>query len=553
MDKTDDEISSAPGVPITPVHTAGSDADKVKGEMTEVQGDSHFHETVTAAPLDAFSRTSLQLYAILLVAALNATASGFDGSIFSSINAMSQYKAYFHHQELGSSTGIIFMIYTIGNMVGSLFNGPICDNFGRRAGMATASVLIMAGAAILTAARNDSFLLGGRFWLGFGVSIGTSSAPTYALEMAPPQWRARVVGYYNTFFYTGSILSTGVAYASNKSNSELAFRLPLSLQLLPPVFIFVGALLIPESPRWLCARGRRDEAAAILAKYHGGGDMGHPMVQLELKEFEEGIKVQKAQSWWNYYDLVENHNARWRFLMNAFMSFFAQMAGNSVLTYYLPSMYTRIGITSTERRLLLTFANSIVSCAGALAGSATNDKIGRRTKLWVGSIVLACLFAAVTGFSSQFGDGKAPSARLSDAGVAMIFLFGVAYSFVYTPLTATYCAEVQNNHTRAKGMGVHVIMSNCANLYNTYVTAIALEAVGWKYYFVFVGLNLVYAIVWFFLGVETHGRTLEELNAVFDSKWPPKAALAKTIMVKREDGQLHSLDEATGDRRRDEV
>ncbi|KAI0602677.1 putative hexose transport-related protein [Biscogniauxia sp. FL1348] len=567
----DEKICRAGGgdVPMRPLYATGSQTgkgapgDTTAATTTEVQGNSNFYEAITAAPLDALSKTSFQLYAILLVAALNATASGFDGSIFSSINAMNQYKDYFHHEELGSATGIIFMVYTIGNMVGSLFTGPICDNLGRRAGMATGSVLIIAGSAILTAAQNDSYLLGGRFLLGFGVSIGTSSAPTYALEIAPPQWRARVVGYYNTFFYSGSILATGVAYAANKADSELAFRLPLSLQIIPPVFILAGSLFIPESPRWLCARGKRERAAAILAKYHGGGDMQHPMVQLELKEFEDSIKVQKVQSWWNYWDLFETHNARWRFLMNAFMSFFAQMAGNSVLTYYLPSMYgtlqedpilaqiknpvldppiaytdiyvTQLGIISTERRLLLTFATSIVGCAGAIVGSATNDWIGRRTKLWVGSIVLACLFAAVTGFSSQFGDGKAANASLSNAGVAMIFLFGLAYSFVYTPLTATYCAEVQNNHTRAKGMGLHVIMSNCANLYNTYVTAIALEAVAWRYYFLFVGLNLVY-------GVETRGRTLEELDAVFDSKWPPKAALAKTIMIKQADGHLQGIE-----------
>lgn len=49
------------------------------GNITEVQGNAHFHETVTAAPMDAWSRTSIQLYLILIVAALNATASGFDG------------------------------------------------------------------------------------------------------------------------------------------------------------------------------------------------------------------------------------------------------------------------------------------------------------------------------------------------------------------------------------------------------------------------------------------------------------------------------------------
>jgi len=132
---------------------------------------------------------------------------------------MKQYQAYFHHKELGSSTGMyvssptsicyyteadrithysIFMIYTVGNMIGSLFTGPICDKFGRRMGMITGSALILIGAAIQTAAQTDAYLIGGRFVLGFGVSIGTSSAPTYALELAPPQWRARIVGYYNT-------------------------------------------------------------------------------------------------------------------------------------------------------------------------------------------------------------------------------------------------------------------------------------------------------------------------------------------------------------------
>lgn len=140
--------------------------------------------------------------------------------------------------------------------------------------------------------------------------------------------------------------------------------------------------------------------------------------------------------------------------MMALMSVCAQLSGNSVLTYYLPSMYTLVGIVSTERRLLLTFMNAIVSCAGAVVGSATNDFIGRRTKLWVGSLVLAGLFAGVTGFSSHFEGGAQPGAAMSSGGVAFIFLFGCAYSFVYTPLTPTYCAEVLSNPMRAKGMGV---------------------------------------------------------------------------------------------------
>lgn len=187
--------------------------------------------------------------------------------------------------------------------------------------------------------------------------------------------------------------------------------------------------MVPESPRWLTMWGKKEKAAEILAKYHGGGDMNHPMVQLELREFEASIELQNASSVFDYYALVKGHNARWRFLMMTFMSIFAQMAGNSVLTYYLPSMYTLLGIVDTDKRLLLTFMNSIVSCAGAIAGSATNDRIGRRTKLWVGSLVLAGLFAGVTGFSSKFeganklkAEGKTlvVSSAYSNGGVAFV-------------------------------------------------------------------------------------------------------------------------------------
>ncbi|KAK4498567.1 hypothetical protein PRZ48_011225 [Zasmidium cellare] len=412
------------------------------GQVLEVQGNTEFIQATTAAPLNPWSRTSLQLYLILLTACLNATASGFDGSIFSTINAMDQYKAYFHKQETGSSTGIIFAIYTIGSMAGAIFTGPVLDILGRRAGMGIGSIIIMIGAVVVTAAQSEAYLLGGRFVLGFGISLGTSAAPTYAIELAPPQWRGRITGYYNTFFYSGAILATGVTYATAKTNSQLAWRLPLGLQCIPPGFILLGSLLIPESPRWLCSRGRFEDARKILAKYHGAGDANHPVVQLEMREFEESIKVQKSRSWWD-----------WR---------------------------------------------------------------------------------------------------------QLIFLFGCAYSFVYTPLTPTYCAETLDNHTRATGMGIHVLMNNTANFYNTYVTAVALDAISWKYYLVFVALNVVYGeqvalevilrctdlfigFLWFFLGVETKGRTLEELQEVFDSKWPPKASLEKRKMVKTQDGNLDQV------------
>lgn len=109
--------------------------------------------------------------------------------------------------------------------------------------------------------------------------------------------------FQTAVFYTGSILATGVAYACNKVEGELAFRLPLALQLIPPLFIITGSIFIPESPRWLMTRGKDKEAARILTKYHGGGDRNHPVVKLEMHEFEESIELQKPGDVFNFLPL----------------------------------------------------------------------------------------------------------------------------------------------------------------------------------------------------------------------------------------------------------
>lgn len=98
-------------------------------------------------------------------------------------------------------------------------------------------------------------------------------------------------------------MATGVAYACNKAEGQLAFRLPLALQLIPPLFIITGSILIPESPRWLMMRGKDKDAAEILTKYHGGGDRNHPVVKLELREFEESIELQKSGDIFNFWPL----------------------------------------------------------------------------------------------------------------------------------------------------------------------------------------------------------------------------------------------------------
>jgi MFS family permease len=114
----------------------------------------------------------------------------------------------------GSSTGITFAIYNIGSIPAVFFCGPVNDYYGRRAGMFTGAIIVIAGTLIQAPSINRAMFLVGRFILGFGVSFCCVSAPCYVSEvcntwapvdrvkltcsqMAHPAWRGTLTGLYN--------------------------------------------------------------------------------------------------------------------------------------------------------------------------------------------------------------------------------------------------------------------------------------------------------------------------------------------------------------------
>ena len=132
--------------------------------------------------------------------------SGYDGSLMSSMNAMKPYHTYFHIGMEGSSTGIVFAIYTVGNIVGALVAAPASDRLGRRFGMFIGSFFIIVGAIIEATAHSIGQFMGGRFLIGFGVTISSTAGPTYIVEIAPPAWRGLFGGFYHSVgFYVGAL------------------------------------------------------------------------------------------------------------------------------------------------------------------------------------------------------------------------------------------------------------------------------------------------------------------------------------------------------------
>ena len=86
----------------------------------------------------------------------------------------------------------------------------------------------------------------------------------------------------------------------------------------------------PESPRWLVSRGKVDAARAVMIKYHSNDGKTNPLIELQLREFQDMIEVRKMEPVWDYSSLVETANARWRLLALTLMCLNGQLAGNGV-------------------------------------------------------------------------------------------------------------------------------------------------------------------------------------------------------------------------------
>jgi len=199
---------------------------------------------------------------------LCSTMNGYDGSLMGSINAVKEYQDYYNLPENGAaSTGVVFAIFQIGQIVGALFVW-IADWQGRRFSIfvGTCGVVIgksrkkfkadnsnnSLGTIITSTAKDLPTFVGGRFLLSFFCTFAYVAAPLYLIEIAPPLYRGTVAGLYNTLYYMGSILATFCVYGTNLHlEGNIVWRLPLWLQMVCPGIVALVIWFLPESPRWL--------------------------------------------------------------------------------------------------------------------------------------------------------------------------------------------------------------------------------------------------------------------------------------------------------------
>jgi len=512
------------------VHDEAMNKDVV--QVRTITGDEAFQQALLKEPPKPFSWRALVLYLCALVAFCCSTCNGFDGSMFNSLLTMTQFKTYFSVANDGAWTGIIASMYQIGSVVAIPFIGPAIDTWGRKVGIYIGSTSVVLGTIIQSTTLHSSHshvtgqFMGGRFLLGWGVAIMASAGPMYVVETAHPAYRGIVTAYYNTFWFVGSILASGSARGSAELAGNPAWEIPVWLQLVFPSICILLCWALPESPRWRYVNGQREKAKEMLIWYHGEGNPESPWVELQLREYEEYLEMDGADKrWWDYRALFKNRASIYRLACNCTISIFGQWAGNGPISYFLAAVLTNAGVTNEITQLNINVGLNCMQFALALFGAGLVERVGRRPLLLFANI--GCAATWVGAIIASSNNAKTQSKQSGAGVVAMVFLFDAIFSIGFTPLQALYPVEVLSFEMRAKGMAFSNLAVSAATLVNQFAYPVALKKITWKTYIVFVIWCPIQALVIYFFIPETKGRTLEELDDIFNAKNPRKASLEK--------------------------
>lgn len=430
----------------------------------------------------------------------------------------------------GSTLGFFGAANAIGGVIPFIFLGWIGDVLGRRVPTALGSIVIITGVLIEFFATSLDMYIGGKIVLGFGSSLIQMGAPVLVTELSHPKERVQITTFYNTSIVLGYVIGAWATFGCYRIQSQWAWRLPTLIQIIPSVY--QGALIFfcPESPRWLIAKGRVDEARAILVKYHGECDPNSELVEFECAEIQQVIaqEAEANMTWKEFFSSIPNLK---RISLCFATAVFSQSSGNLLVSNYLTQILKDTGLKTEYEITLVNGMVTLWQYIVAIAVTLLIDRFKRRFFFVTGSAGVLVTFVVWTIASQQYIEkGSLPAGRLV---LACIFFFQAFYTLAWTNLIVTYPLEIVTYQMRAKTWAFVLLTIQVASIFGGYVNPIGLANIGWKFYIYYcVWVAIIFLIVYFFF-VETAGPTLEELTYLFEGK-DTKMHMTHQIEAKRE-------------------
>jgi len=359
--------------------------------------------------------------------------------------------------------------------------------------------------------------IGDRILLSVGSCISSVAAGPLLIESAYPAQRASVTYFFLASWSFGSFLAALITWGSvigSLVNCTWSWRMHSLLQGFLPLEQLCIAFFAPESPCWLVKKGRHREARHFFTKYPAGGDENHLIVSYQMAKIEATLEEEKVQKMSSWAEWVKTSAMRQRFFIVIIIPMMLQFEDNAMIGYYLHIILDNIGITSSTEQLNINLGNTFLSFVCAVNFASCADKFSRRTYFLSGLISMLVCYVIWTILSAIGEEHKNLSRSLSIGVILFIYLyFGV--NNIGAVIGTPYVMEASPYSLRANAVTIYQITGNIAGFYNNYVNPIAMVAIIWKYYIVWICMLVVWIVKLCFVFPETSGHSLEEVDEVF--------------------------------------
>ncbi|KAI5449604.1 hypothetical protein NCC49_004534 [Naganishia albida] len=466
-------------------------------------------------------------------------ANGYSGSLLTGFQAMPAWQKFFLHPK-GNRLGIMAASYFLPSVFTAFIGDYLSTRYGRRACIGVGNLLVLAGSLVNAFAVNIGMWIAGRAIIGAGVGITKVAAPVLIQEIAHPRLRPILGSCYQTFAYIGSAVGALVTFAGLYVPGDWGWRFPSVLQALGPIMILIVTWFCPESPRWLLKQGRVEQAHAVLATYHSNGDLDDPLVQLEMREMADALEREARNQQVTFMDFVRTPGNRRRLWVLVLLAFSLNWMGNGIITYYLSPILKSVGIIKPVQITLINAGLAIWNLVIATTAAINVDRFGRRPLFLTSVVGMLLVFSTIMGLSAGYAISK--NTAIGIAVVPFLFIYFGFYDIAFTPLPIAYTVEIMPFSIRSKGMALFTATATLGNSFNQFVNPVALGALGWKYYSVYIAILIFYFINIFFTFPETKKLSAEQASIVFDMT--KGARMRSSPSARTDEREIESLEYA---------
>lgn len=466
------------------------------------------------------------IFVIGITATMGGMMFGFDVSSISAFVSQEYYRNFFGYPN-STEQGAITAAMSGGSIFGSLFSNHISEPFGRKMALIFCALFWIVGAIVQCSSRNLAQLVCGRIISGFGVGLGSTTAPVYCSEISPASLRGVMGGLYQASLTLGILVMFFIGYGCSFIQGVGSFRLAWGLQMIPGIFLILGVLSLPESPRWLAGHDQWEEAERILQALNKKADQ--EKIMTEIAELKESVVLDQLAKDTTYLDLFRKKNYK-SSIVGISAQIWNQLTGMNVMMYYVVYIFEMVGFTGNTN-LVSSSIQYVINFGVTVASLPLPDYIGRRNLMIVGGVVMMVWLCLVGGLFARYSEPipNVPSDATvvitvtdNTAGKAIVacsYLFVATFASTWAVCSWAFVAEIFPNRTRSKGTSIAVASDWAFNFALAMFTPPAFRNITWKTYFLFASFCGAMAYTFFFYP-ETKNKTLEEVDMFFQSGIP---------------------------------